>query len=277
LKMLSSLKFLAFSLVLVMTEIAYPGPLDDMARIVVLLAGEKPQTTVIDGITYEIGLRRPGEAQFKSTVVPQTATGFLVSKGETLILVTAKQVAAFMTPESSVTISGDQQKPLTVTLSELSGSQDSLRWKSHDIADVAILLLRPSARILPALRQHFLPAEQLSSTPPSRDTTLTVLGFPPSFSAKEHFSPLSRETHAASGSIELSQGYQVLLLQDPSVGGYSGAPVLDLGGTTFQGLTMRSRTTDCVGLISSTISDSTGGKFAAVVPATYVLELLSQL
>jgi hypothetical protein len=65
-------------------------------------------------------------------------------------------------------------------------------------------------------------------------------------------------------------------LESPSVGGYSGGPVFDLGYQIVGVMTTTtgSGKTICHGLIHGTISDDTGGKMAAVTPAFYLSDLL---
>ena len=63
-----------------------------------------------------------------------------------------------------------------------------------------------------------------------------------------------------------------------SVQGYSGAPAFDLnepiatsgGGAVISG----GKGVTCLGVVSSTISDNTGGKMAGVVPTKCILELI---
>lgn len=268
----------AVTLTILIANAATAGTLDEVSAMVVYLEAEKPETAIIDGVTFEIGVRRPGEPMFSPRVVRQYGTGFLVAREQLLALVTAKHVAAFLTPDSKVTIRADLEKPLIVTLRDLTGWQGALRWVQHPSADVAVVSLRPNQNILPKLTQHFLPASDLAKETPSRDVPLTVVGFPLSLGAARLFSPLSRESRAASGLLETPQGDRVFLLQDPSVGGYSGAPVFDLGGAVFTDTTMTLHSArTCVGLISATLADETGGKFATVVPASYVLQLLDEL
>jgi hypothetical protein len=89
------------------------------------------------------------------------------------------------------------------------------------------------------------------------------------------FAPITRRTRAASG---LLCGETYFLLEDPSIEGYSGAPVFDLGEPIAGpgGFQLGGRQTGCFGIISFTKSDNTGGKMAGVVPTKCILELIEK-
>ena len=106
------------------------------------------------------------------------------------------------------------------------------------------------------------------------------MGYPLGLGATGYVSPLSIETKAASGFITLNRSDNgnpatFILLQDPSIGGLSGGPVFDTGKNFFPGgrqMTVREGIS-VVGIIHGVISDKSGGKFAAVVPATEIVKL----
>lgn len=79
---------------------------------------------------------------------------------------------------------------------------------------------------------HALRREQLSpgTDAPSRERPLTTFGFPLDLGVREHFSPITRDSLPASGLVTLQRSDSHLsatfyLLQDPSITGFSGAPV----------------------------------------------------
>jgi len=258
------------------TGAARGGVRDDLASVVVLLSKDTPKTVIVEGQRYEMGLRAPGEVSFKAQMQRLSGTGFLIQKGDMLFLVTAKHLATELDPDSRATVRADLARPHQVSLRELSGWQSDLHWKHHPSADASVTRLKPSVALIAELVGHFLPDTSLAAELPSRDVTLTILGFPLSLGAEASFSPLSRDTHAASGVIRIPPGFDGFLLQDPSVGGYSGAPVFDLGLMIMgQGsISVRSGGPLCVGLISGTVSDDTGGKIATVVPAAVIRQLI---
>ena len=63
-------------------------------------------------------------------------------------------------------------------------------------------------------------------------------------------------------------------LENPSVGGYSGCPVFDLGYSTNGLMTMTKEKTWCHGIMHGTMSDNTGGKIALVTPAFYLKDIM---
>jgi hypothetical protein len=67
------------------------------------------------------------------------------------------------------------------------------------------------------------------------------------------------------------------LLDSPSIGGYSDAPVFYTPGTYMKGNALiASKRITCVGIVHGTISDKTGGKMAAIHPAALILETLEK-
>jgi len=122
-----------------------------------------------------------------------------------------------------------------------------------------------------------LPLDMLDATAnaPLRAITITVLGFPLALGVQGSFSPISRETKAASGLLEIPRAdtkkpASFFITQDPSIGGFSGAPVLDTGlpyRSEQAALFIDMRPMKIVGIVHGTLSDDTGGKLGAVTPA----------
>ncbi len=153
-------------------------------------------------------------------------------------------------------------------------------WIHHERADVSILPLMPVPQVRPFLGEHFLEITSFLGSVtnrPSRDLVITIVGFPLGKGwgrePDEDFAPLTRTTRAASGFIE---GGTLFLLQDPSVQGYSGAPVFDLAEPlrTASLYAPAGRPVTCLGVVSGTLADNTGGKMGAVVPTKCIPELI---
>ena len=171
----------------------------------------------------------------------------------------------------------------------VNGRISNIEWRSSTNADVAIARLRPTdTNQLNILLARSLPVHLLSARPlpPDRDIPLTVMGYPLGYGSglvsSEYVSPLSLETKAASGFITLprfdnSEAATFILLQNPSIEGLSGGPVFDTGANYFGGeRTMVVRGgVSIVGLVHGTIRDKTGGKLAAIVPATEIVKVLN--
>lgn len=212
-------------------------------------------------------------------------TGFLIIKNDHLYLVTADHVSKILKIDSPITIRKQGDKPLTLKLSDLVG-QSKLNWIVHHEGDVAVLHLKPIKEIRKYLQHHFLPSKILigEKSAPPRSMILTVLGFPLALGVEKVFSPISRETKAASGLLELKRAdihkpSIFFIIQDPSIGGFSGAPLFDTGlpySTEKAAIYFDKREVRIVGLVHGTISDNTGGKMGAIVPSYYIVETLSK-
>jgi hypothetical protein len=150
-------------------------------------------------------------------------------------LITAEHVSKDLSPASIATIEKDNDKPLEMTLAELSGQSKKLQWRAHSEADLVALQLSLGPEILPKLQGHFMPASmiQTDKSAPERDIVVTLLGFPLALGTKGSFSPISYDTSPASGLLVLERAdtkkpTTFFVSQDPGVGGFSGAPVFDM-------------------------------------------------
>jgi len=213
-------------------------------------------------------------------------TGFFIATDKTPFLITAEHISKFLTPSSNITIRDKGDKPITFKFSEIIKSSDSkIQWKVHREADIAVLRLYPNNELLEALKNHFLPVSYLYSKKESisRDITITILGFPLALGISGLFSPISRETKPASGFLVFNRFdtntlATFFVTQDPSVGGFSGAPVFDmmLPLQTQSKLSFRGGKPKIIGIVHGTLKDKTGGKFGAIVPSYQIIELLSE-
>jgi hypothetical protein len=234
-----------------------------------------------DGVKKEVWLKGPGDQTPQPRLMTQSGTGFLVTDGTRLYLVTAAHVAKAMGASSLVTLAGPNDTPETIPLDDLSGGPGQT-WFQHASADVAVLVLKPSQQTVQRyLQGRFLPFEVFGAAdaPPPRETQLTVIGFPKGLGVKGRFSPLTLQTLPASGLLSMKRfdvpiDTDFFMLQNPSTGGYSGAPVIDVSRYVMGAATITGEGTRVFGLVHGTISDDTGGKLAAVVPARFIVETL---
>ena len=165
-------------------------------------------------------------------------TGFFVKSEKSLYLITAEHISKFLTVNSDITIKQEGDRPFTLKFSELMSSKKPLSWKYHNEGDISLLILNPNKKILKKLEKHFLPLSSISSNRKSisREILITILGFPLALGTKNFFSPISLETKAASGFLTLNRSDNkkpaiFFITQNPSISGYSGAPVFDTGLT----------------------------------------------
>lgn len=262
-----------FWLVFLLIASAQSQVLERLSGTVVFLAEKEQQTVIKDGKPV-------------ASVAMKFGTGFLVVDGSSLFLVTAQHVASDMRSERTVTVRGENDTPISMSMEDLIGRKE-IRWVFHDKEDVAVAILHPTQTIVSRLSGHFIPLSLLSSdtNAPSRERILTTLGFPLGIGVQEHFSPISRESKPASGLLSLIRPDThtpaiFFLLDNASVGGFSGAPLF-LISTPFASSTgamvfPETGAPTCVGLINGTISDETGGKMAAVTPSTYIVETIKK-
>jgi hypothetical protein len=215
-------------------------------------------------------------------------TGFFVTPdSSTMVLVTAEHVATDLESDFHTVLRVGNDTPLEMSSEELTGMK-SVTWIAHGKADVAVAILHPTKDNAVKLAGHFMPKSQVSSdnAAPSRDRLLTTLGFPLALGVAEHFSPISRESKPVSGLLSLKRfdthtPATFFLLGDPSIAGFSGAPVLLLSApysVPGQGMVFPAQGTPtlCVGIVHGTINDDTGGKIAAVTPSIYILETIDK-
>lgn len=230
------------------------GATDELARCVVFLRQEVP----------------PGSPA-------KVGSGFLVVRDRDVYLVTAAHVARAVGADWTFVVEGRDGKPATARMHQQT-------WTFAAQHDVAVLHVTPKEDQKAFLLARSLPMKILSARPlpPSREVTLTVMGYPLGLGADGFISPLSIETKAASGFITLPRGdtkqpATFILLQDPSVGGLSGGPVFDTGLPHFAtGRQMIVREgVSLVGLMHGEVLDKGVGKLAAVVPASEILLLLN--
>lgn len=260
------------------------GPLsvDAVFRAVGYVFHERPKTVRDGEVQLEVWLKGPKDSAPRRQMERRGGTAFFVQDGERLFLVTAAHVAKELDAGSPLVVGIDGDLPQTIPLTAIAA--DGAAWAMHPAADVAALALRPRSELNDKfLRGRFVPLSILdgSDRAPDRLLPLTVVGFPRGFGAEGRFSPLSLQTLPASGMITVSRLDQpqdksdFFMLQDPGMGGYSGAPVLDLSMYRMGGLLTTGSGARVYGLIHGTWGDDTGGKLAAVVPARFIRELIA--
>ena len=234
-----------------------------------------------DGVMKELWLKGPEDDVPKPQMKTMSGTGFFINYFSKLYLVTASHVAKEINISSQATIAGKDDVPETLSLKDLSGSS-VLSWVNHPIADVAVLVLKPTKVIFDKyLNKRFLSAGiiEAASIAPPREVPLCVIGFPEGLGVTQRFSPLTLQTSPASGIIVIKRfdtntESEFFIVQDPSTGGFSGAPVFDISHFVMEPVAIPDSGTRLYGLVHGTISDDTGGKLGAVIPSHYILETL---
>ena len=207
-------------------------------------------------------------------------SGIFVCNGEQkMYMVTANHVAKDCGYTTKVIISDSVGNSTELNLYDFN---NKVKWQDHPIADISVLQIQPSYIIQQYLVKRFFPFDHfhIQKTPVSRDCELTSVGFPLGYGASGMFSPLTYRSYASSSFITFNRfdtktPCEFFLLENPSIGGYSGCPIFDLGyfvgGGTMQ---INKDKTQCYGIMHGTIYDDTGGKLAAVTPAYYLEDLI---
>lgn len=206
-------------------------------------------------------------------------TAIFIVKGTELYLLTAAHVAKNITTNTYIILSDDKGSPLRVALTNiLQGG----RFENHALADLskARIINNPYNHHL--LKERFFPYDHIdiSENLISKDVQLTTIGFPLGLGATgDKFTPLSYRTFAAASAISLNRFdtaiiNDFIILESPSVGGYSGGPVFDLGYMESQFMKMGGEKTVLHGIVHGTLNDNTGGKLAAITPTKYLKDWL---
>lgn len=217
-----------------------------------------------------------------SSISYKIGTGMFVSSpaGEGRIygwIVTASHVARETNDNTTIVISTKDGKAEQLPL-KVFGTND---WKHHSIADISVFQIEFNKTNQKFMEGRFFPYDHLnlSNRPVSRDYELTAIGFPHGLGVDNYFSPFTFRSYASSGFVTFLRAdtntmSTFFCLENPSVGGYSGCPVFDLGYETNGTMMVTRDQTWCHGFMHGTMSDNTGGKIAMVTPAFYLKDLI---
>jgi hypothetical protein len=248
------------------------------------LAGEPVELNLQRAAQAVVLLHAPA-ADPKNKIV---GTGFLVDLNGRLFLVTAEHVSKDMTGAVSLTYGDKDDKASTVPLADIL-STTPLKWVTHGVADVAAVELKAPHPAVQALMPRALPPQVFINKleTPNRERPLTTIGYPLGLGAlllgpDKRISAITRESRPASGLLTLArfdtkQASVMFLLENSSIGGFSGSPVFLLPNAYSQGgALMFGSGSFCLGLVHGTVSDQTGGKMAAIVPVAFITETLEK-
>lgn len=157
-------------------------------------------------------------------------------------------------------------------------------WRHHSVADISAFQIMFNNNNQHYLKNRFFPYDHfnLKKQVVSRDYELTSIGFPKGLGTSGSFSPFTFRSYASSGFVTLQRAdtktnSEFFCLENPSVGGYSGCPVFDLGYETNGIMTSSRGKTWCHGIMHGTMIDKTGGKIAMVTPAFYLKDIIPSI
>jgi len=277
-------KYLLFFFVFMICNKVAAQSIEDIFATVVYFETDSLQYKKINEQLFEIWLKKPNSDEEMPLTNKIRGSGFFVTKNNRLFLVTAQHVAESFNHSTRITIRKGNDEPFILLLFAQKHNPKK-QFKYSDDADVAVMEIFPDVKILEILKGHFLPIETLNEKEeaPKREKTLNIIGFPLGLGTEKKFSPITSEVKPASGLLELlrfdnNKKCIFFLIDKPSVGGFSGAPVFDLAKpfSDMSGLIITGGPIKCVGLVHGTISDDTGGKFGAIVPSFYIVKTINK-
>lgn len=204
----------------------------------------------------------------------EIGTGIFIGKGEKFYILTASHVIKNFNMNSYLILSGPNSYSTKVSFNMLSTNP---RWEIHPIADLAYFEIILTQENSPIMQKRFFPYDHidLNNSVPSRDLELTSIGFPLGLGIGNKYSPLTFRTFPSSGEITLNRSdnnkpCNFFITENPSIGGYSGGPIFDLGYSISIGMVQQKEKTVLYGIMHGTISDATGGKLGAITPTYYL-------
>lgn len=158
-----------------------------------------------------------------------------------------------------------------------------VKWFYHPIADIA---LHPMGYPTNKIDQLAINSKDISTDIVTVKllSNVYILGFPLGLGVHEIISPIAKKTQIASNfttivNSNLNPDLKFYLLDQALAQGYSGAPVF-YGINLKPGLAVGGRPVKVeekiifIGIMSSVLSDASGGKYSLVVPIFYIWEIL---
>lgn len=249
---------------------------------VAYLMGKSPKTQRVGDQEVEVWIRKQRESSPQPLeVVSHSGTGFWVADKDRVYLTTAEHVARSVSQDTVVVISKRDGTALPIKLGDITTTKTA-SWTYHSHADVAAIQVSLPTNIPGQITLIPIAALGDTLTAPSREVTLTVVGFPLSLGVGGMFSPITKVTHSASDIFTYARfdnglQSQVYILDDPTASGFSGAPVCQLPTIRIGVMTAGQGAFKVEGLVHGNYGDPTGSKFAAITPAKYILETIKEI
>jgi len=235
----------------------------------------------IDGQQWEVWLKSPATGASQPKTITHRATGFLLAsqKGDGF-LVTADHVAKHLKPTALLTVCHADGKMIQFKLRDLLFHERDFKrieWVRHEVADVAVVRIKNTLQKQLGEKIPDWTYLDEKAVPKMLEQVL-VKGFPHGMITQEPCSPLVITTNVSSGFLTLLRAdtkspATFFILGDPSIEALSGSPIIRPLEIS-RGQIIFSQEPRILGLVHGTISDNTGGKLAAAVPAKFIRELL---
>jgi len=204
-------------------------------------------------------------------------TGIFIEKDNKCYLVTAEHVARETDKNSYIIYCDSSSNSLKRDLLILN---TNLSWKHHPTADISCLEI-DIANNFDLLNGRCYPYTQIefNTNTITRDEEITCVGFPCGLGVNGKFTPFTFRSFFSSNLVTFPRFDTKILcdflcLENPSVGGYSGGPVFDLGYRIVGAISTNTSDTRLYGVMHGTLEDETGGKIAAVTPIKYLNDII---
>lgn len=212
-------------------------------------------------------------------------TAIITKYRDNYLLVTAAHVAKSLDTSTRIyyinseTINKNISLPAeSIRLLDLFPSVPSNFQSEHIEGDIYIIKLFPKSKSDSTwLEMTLFPFDHINPVfeSISRDIDITVFGYP--LYDKTLFEPITFKTTLSSGILKLSRADTkklslFYLLQDPGMQGFSGGPVFI--GLQKNGMMYGPNKTWLIGLVHGTFGDVSGGKYAAITPSAYIVDLI---
>lgn len=212
-------------------------------------------------------------------------TGIVTKYKDHYILITATHVAKALDTstriyyiDSSATNKNQSLPAKNIRLLDLFPTPRGRFQSEHIEGDVYMITLFPKNKSDTLwLEKVLLPFANINPdlTSISRDFDVTVFGYP--LYDKTLFEPITFKTTLSSGILSLPRAdtkkpSYFYLLQDPGMQGFSGGPVFI--GVATDGIMFGPDKTWLIGIVHGVFGDISGGKYAAITPSAYIVDLI---
>mgnify|MGYP004650322013 CR=1 FL=1 len=205
-------------------------------------------------------------------------TGTFIAKDGRFYILTAEHVINNAIKAEYIILCDSNMTPQKVDLTQLNINYS---WKIHSVADMAVMEIDSLANQWILSRAIPYDHCEVSMFGLDRDTEVTTVGFPCGLGIKNVFAPLTFRSFPASEVLQLNRIDKkgiitdVFLLEDPSIGGYSGGPVFDLAYKVDYNMTQTKDKTRLYGIMHGYIGYSvSGGHMSFVTPISYLKQLI---
>ena len=205
-------------------------------------------------------------------------TGTFIAKDGKFYILTAEHVICDAVKAEYIILCDSNMKPRKIDLIQLNSN---CNWKVHPIADMAVLEINSATNTWIKTRSFPYDHCEVSMFGLNRDTEVTTVGFPCGLGVKNIFAPLTFRSFPASEVIQLNRLDRktiitnVFLLEEPSIGGYSGGPVFDLAYKVDYNVKQTKDKTRLYGIMHGYIGNGvSGGHMSFVTPISYLNQLI---